>query len=253
VVHEIPARTFSALVVVDTASEKRVGPGVGELRTRAERTYNLDHHVSNVGWGERNYIDADAPASALIVWELCRELGVAVVPQIANLLYAGLLDDTGGFCFSNTNARSFRCAAALVDGGADPEKVANALYFNQPLRLLKLHALALQTLSLELGGRVSLISITARGLERCGAKAEDVEGIVDLARRVEGTQVAIFQRELDDGWKFSLRSKDPRIDVNEVAATFGGGGHTAAAGCKITGSEEEARDRVLRRVAEVLL
>ena len=250
--HEVPQRTFSAFVAIDTASEKRVGKCVAKVRATAKLTINIDHHISNDLYGDFNYIDATAPASALIVWELLPILKVTMNPQIANLLYAGLLDDTGCFCFSNTTSRAFACAGALVDCGAEPARIANEIYFTQPLRTLKLNAAALESLKLELDGKVAYISISREKMESTGAKSEDAEGLVDLARRVGGTTVAVLQREIEDGWKISLRSKNESFDVNEIAGLFGGGGHKAAAGCKLRGTQEQVEQRILACLKEKL-
>lgn len=249
---ELPESAFEALVVLDTAAEKRVGPGIERLRALASASYNVDHHVSNIGWAATNYIDSQAPATAAIVVELLDTAGVPFDATAADLLYAGLLDDTGGFCFSNTNAKGFQAAARLVASGARPERVANVLYFSQPLRVLKLHAAALERLEIHLDGKCALIALSQDDLKAHGASAADTEGIIDLARKVQGVEVACFQRELEDGWKLSLRAKSDRIDVNAIAGVFGGGGHRAAAGCKIVGSADAVKEQVLSEIRKAL-
>ncbi|MFN8388862.1 MAG: DHH family phosphoesterase [Bdellovibrionota bacterium] len=246
---EVPSEEFAAFVVVDTASKRRVGVHVETCQAKARRTYNIDHHVSNDCWGDLNSIDAEAAASAQIVSRLIPMLGTSISPDCANLLYAGLLDDTGGFCFSNSSAAAFRCAAALVEAGADPGRIANELYFTQPLRVLKLHASALDALKVVLDGRVAYMTISNTIMSECGALPEDAEGLVDLARRLGGTDAAVLQREIEGGWKLSLRAKRDSLDVNRVAGAFGGGGHRAAAGCKLVGTAEEVERQVLERLA----
>ncbi len=248
----IPAGKFETLVVCDTASKKRVGPEMDTLFACAEHTFNIDHHVSNDGWAALNYIDAAAPATALIIFELLPHLRTELTPEIANLLLAGLLDDTGTFCFSNTTPRAFECASALVKAGAKPHVVANELYFTQPLRVLKLRAEALESLEVLLDGRLSYIVVTRAMIEAAGAKPDDTEGMIEAARMVAGVEVAVLQRELEDGWKFSLRAKNEKIDVNKIAGLFGGGGHRAAAGAKLTGSAAEVKKVMVDAIAKEL-
>lgn len=249
----VPSGPFEALVVLDTAAMKRVGPEIETLLSRAQVSFNIDHHVSNPGWAKHNFIDEHAPATAVLIYEMLDLLRIKILPEVADLLYAGLLDDTGGFCFSNTNSRGFRCAAALVDSGARPEVVSNTLYFSQPLRLLKLQAAAIDALELMLDGKLSYITVTQEMLDRCGAQASDTEGLIDIARRVQGTEAAAFQRQLPNGaWKVSLRSKGGPLDVNSVASAFGGGGHRAAAGCTVSGSSEEVKRSIVDAVRRAL-
>jgi len=245
VAQTLPDRTFDALVVVDTAAKSRVAGASAELYSRADVVVNIDHHISNPGWGDVNYIDTTSPASALIVFELLQAMQLEVDSQMASLLFAGLIDDTGCFRFSNTSARALRVAAQMVDAGAVPQLVANSLYFNVPLRVLKLRSEAMSGLRLVCQGAIALVTAPKSLLEACGAAVEDTEGIVDEARLVEGTVGAVFIRELSDGWKCSLRAKDERLDVNSVAGKFGGGGHKAAAGCKILGKREDVESQIL--------
>ncbi len=241
-----------AFIAIDTASKRRIGPDAETVSKRGKQTFNIDHHVSNEKYGDSNLVDSTAPAAALIVWELLPHLKVTPDAQLASLLYAGLMDDTGSFCFSNTDSRALKVAAEMVEAGAEPALVANEVYFTLPLRALKLQALALDGLEVLLGGKVSYMSISAEALQGAEAKAEDAEGLIDLARRVAGAEIAVLQREIEGGWKFSLRSKTGQIDVNAIAGHFGGGGHRAAAGCKLQGTGAEVKQQMLAQLEQAL-
>ncbi len=254
---------WSAFIAVDTASRPRVGREVERLISQSERSYNIDHHVSNDGWAEINYIDGKAPACAQIIWQLAKlltasaansaELGSVVNASVARLLYGGLADDTGRFCFSNTTPESFITAAEMVGSGAKPHEVAQQLYFSQPLHVLRLQGVALSALKILCSGRIALITITSEDLKSTGATSEDTEGLVDIARSIDGVEAAVFLRQLTDGWKVSLRSKVDWLDVNAIAGTFGGGGHRAAAGCRVDGSREQAESAVIAKVEAAIL
>lgn len=240
------------LVGVDTATRKRLGETLDTGFEQFGLTFNLDHHISNPGWASVNHIDGAAAASALLVYRVYEALQIPMSPLVANLLYAGILDDTGSFCFANVNASALSTAAELVARGATPEAIATALYFSVPERILRLQALALQRLELRLGGRVSLLVVDRPTLESTGCTSEDTEGLIDFARKVEGVSVAVFLRELDGKWKASLRSKTGGVDVNQVAGKFGGGGHAAAAGATLTGSLFEVEKRILDELQAAL-
>ncbi len=250
---ELPTDRFSALVVCDTASRKRVSGDVDSLWKLAEHTFNIDHHVSNDGWAEINYIDSHAPASAVIVTELLPMLRVPVSADLGNILLAGLMDDTGCFCFSNAGERAFQCASILVAGGARPDLVANELYFTVPLSALRLKAKATEALQVLLEGKLAYVVISQADMDAVGASIEDAEGLVDMARQVAGTEVVAMQRQIENGWKMSLRSKNQAIDVNRIAGVFGGGGHRAAAGCKVDGAADEVQRRVIEEIQKELI
>lgn len=252
VVTEFDASKYTLIVAVDTASAPRLGPLHQELLSSGLPLYNLDHHGSNSLYGTVNFVDAKAAASAVLVYRLFRELQVEVSSVAANLLYAGLMDDTGSFRYSNTDVESFHTAAALLEVGAEPETISNCLYFSVPERVLRLKAAAVEQLSVELSGRLALVVVTEELLTRLGATAEETEGIVDIARSVEGVSAAVFLRETESSWKASLRAKGSEIDVNAIAQKFQGGGHRAAAGCRLEGSFEEVRDALLAEFQQAL-
>ncbi len=237
-VHEVPKGRIPALLVVDTASKKRVGERADALLNLSDKSFNIDHHFSNDRWAAVNYIDAESAASAQIVFQLLKELGAKITPEIATVLFAGLMDDTGSFRYSNTTASAFNTAAEMLQCGARPQDVANNLYFSTPSQVLKLRAHALGSLKSLFGGKIMLLVVTDKLLAECGASAEETDGLIDEARSVEGALGAVMIREIPGGWKISLRSKSENFDVNGVAAEFGGGGHKAAAGYKSSGTIE---------------
>ena len=252
VCHSIPAESFDLLVVTDAASKKRLGDGVEKLCALAPKIVNIDHHYTNDMWGDINFVDDRAAASAQIVQSLIEELGVSFNKKIANLLYAGILDDTGRFSFSNANSATLQAAAKLVENGAEPQFVGNALYFSVDERIIRFLSAATANLEVKLDGRISLLVVDKALMSEFSATSKDTEGLVDEARKVSGVIGAVFMRETDDGWKLSLRSKVDYFDVNEIAAHFDGGGHRQAAGCTINGSREEVVSRVFSEVEKVL-
>jgi phosphoesterase RecJ-like protein len=253
-VHQLPALsdTIEVVLAVDAAALPRLGPECEALKALSKTLINIDHHASNTRYGTCNWVMSDSAASAILVFRLFEALGERPDSVAANLLYAGLLDDTGSFRYSNTNAEAFQVAEKLLSCGAVPEEIANTLYFSVEESVLRLKARAVSELRIELGGQVAFIAVSDAMLKECGARPEDTEGIVDIARSVEGVRAAAFMREMEHGWKVSLRAKDETVDVNAVAALFGGGGHRAAAGCRVEGSLSEVQRQVREALAAAL-
>lgn len=249
--HELPDKHIKNLIVVDTASERRLGPQAAEL-LKGRFVINIDHHFSNSAWGDLSYIQPQASATALIIWQIARSMQLNITPEVANLLYAGLIDDTGGFSYSNTSAEAFICAADLVGCGADPAFVGTELYYSVPERSIRLHALASADLKTTAGGAIAYIVVSRAMLEQAGARLEDVESLVDLCRKMKGVLAAVLFVELADAWKISLRSKVESLNVNVVAEQFGGGGHQAAAGCRLSGDIALVKQQIIAQLEKML-
>jgi phosphoesterase RecJ-like protein len=157
----------------------------------------------------------------------------------------GILTDTGGFRFSNTRPRTLRVAAELLEAGCDPEAIYLQVYAKAPAGRPRLIAEALQTLEVEPETGLAWITVPPGALERYNVTADDLEGVVEFPRSIEGVRMALLFREIAQGRvKVSLRSVGD-VDVAEFAREFGGGGHRKAAGLSLQGSLAEVRERVL--------
>lgn len=218
------------------------------LRTRLQGLeqhflINIDHHESSKPFADVNWIDSSACAVAEMVFRLATAAEVKITPEIATCLYTAVLTDTGSFCFSPTNARTFELAKALVEHGADPARIAQSVYFSTPTSKMRLLGAALSNLHRE--GSVTWMTVTRQDMDRCGALEEDCEGLVNYALSIAGVEVAIFFRETaDERVRVSIRSKGA-VDVAAIAQKFGGGGHECASGFSVTGPLAAAETRVL--------
>ena len=204
------------------------------LTRDGEKVVNIDHHHDNTRFGAINLVDVEASSTAEIVYDLAGHLGVELTEEIANALYVGLVTDTGKFMYENTDERSHRMAAALLDAGVKVNDIYRRLYEHAPLEKLKLLALALEKIELHEDGRIAITYISRADYEATGASDSLTEGIIDHVRTIDGTVVAATVRDLGEGAraarKVSLRSTDGTVDVSEVARAEGGGGHRRAAG-----------------------
>ena len=199
-----------------------------------KRILNIDHHHDNTRFGEINLVDVAASSTAEIVFEISNRLGAMTTPTIAQALYVGLITDTGMFMYENTDARTHRVAAELIEAGVNVNEIFRRLYERVPEEKLRLIARALGKIDRRLDGTLSTTYISADDYAATGADETLTEGIIDFVRGIEGTLVAAVVRDKPDSLrearKVSLRSTDGSVDVSVIARKMGGGGHRRAAG-----------------------
>jgi bifunctional oligoribonuclease and PAP phosphatase NrnA len=205
---------------------------------------NIDHHLGNTMYGEINYLDIDAPSVGEMVLRINEHLGVEVDPEIASAVYVSLASDTGFFRYTNTTLRAFDAARELVQAGADPGEISLWLNESASLASIRLLGLCLNTLEVTEQGRIATLELPQRFFAEAGATAEEAEGIVNYGRSIDGVLVAAMLKEASGGTRVSMRAK-PGVDVQVVAATFGGGGHKAAAGCFVPLLIAEAKQKIV--------
>ena len=233
VFHEPPADMADRTVIfLDCGNIDRMP--VDFLRDDAEKVLNIDHHHDNTRFGTVNLVDVDASSTAEIVFDLVGMLGVALTPEVATALYVGLVTDTGKFMYENTDSRTHRMAAALVDAGVNVNDIYRRLYEHVPIEKLRLVARALEKIEVHDDGVLAVTYISREDYEATGASEVLTEGIIDHLRTLDGTAVAAVVRDQPErgraGRKVSLRSTDGRVDVSAIAREQGGGGHQRAAG-----------------------
>lgn len=206
---------------------------------------NIDHHLGNEMYGEINFLDVDAPSVGEMVLQLNRNhLKLPLDRDTATAMYVSLSTDTGFFRYHNTTLRTFQAAEELVRAGAVPGDVNLWINESQPRGAIKLLGLCLTTLELHNDGKIATTELPKRFFLDADASPEDTEGIVNYGRSIEGVAVSVLLKEGDDGTRVSLRAK-PGVDVQKVAAMFGGGGHKAASGCTIPLPLPEAKAKLL--------
>jgi bifunctional oligoribonuclease and PAP phosphatase NrnA len=238
-------------VVIDTSEANRIGPLADRLQGVA--TIVLDHHPPGpTVVGEGGVQDPSASAAAEIIYDIISLAGGPWPADAALGIYVGIVSDTGSFRFSNTTPRAHRIAAEMLARGVDPEFVFERLFASFPLRRIELLRESLAHLEHDPEAGLAWMLVPLEVTERLGSHAADYEGLIDHARSIEGTRVAILFREMPDGvTKVSFRATGD-TDVNRIARHFGGGGHVKASGATIAAPPEEAMRRVLGRVREDL-
>lgn len=246
-------RDIDLLIVVDIADVKRLGSLADTVRGLKIPKLVIDHHIPSDEPPSQNMLaDTTACATGELIYDLAVTLGMEITPEIASGLYVAVLTDTGGFRFSNTSARCLAVASQLLAAGVEPEEMYRRLYASLPIGRLHLLRDALATLEVDPAYGISWISVAAGAAEEYGLKSEDLEGIAEHPRSVGGTRLAVFFRDLGHGKiKVSFRSTG-KVNVNEFARMFGGGGHARASGALIPGTLEEVRHNVIAAAREYL-
>jgi phosphoesterase RecJ-like protein len=239
------------MVVVDCGDLKRTGffeegpPPIGIL-------VNIDHHITNPRFGDVHWVVPEATATGEMVYDLLKRMQVRITPPIATALYTALLSDTGAFRYANTNGKSLRIGAELIESGAEPAIIARGLFEILRPEKLKLLGDVLAHMGLSADKKVAWLEVTQAQLEKTNTIEADTEDFIDYPRLIKGVEAAVFFREVNSRqYKISLRSEG-KVDVSALAMQWGGGGHRNAAGCTIAGSGEEIKKRVLSSIQEAV-
>lgn len=240
------------VVVLDVPNWDRMGDVASVVRS-STCVLNIDHHESNHRFGTYVLVRPEASSTCELVYEMIAALHVPVDPDMATQLYTGILFDTGGFRFSNTSARSLKICGKLIEYGAAPEVIADAVFHRRSYASLKLMGEALNSLTLHFGGQVSSMELNRRIPDGERGPDMDTEGFVERALSMDGVKVAFFLKRQDaDHFWASLRSKG-EARVGDIARRFGGGGHSKAAGCRIRGTLEKAKAALLEEIRQHLI
>jgi len=243
---------FKVAFVLDSADLSRIGSVQNLLSSNNMILVNIDHHQSNSLFGSYVYVDPEASSTAELLHRLIKELKIKVGEERAISLYTAIMTDTMGFRTPSTSSQVFEICSALIREGANPTKIAEAVYFQKTPESVKLLGEVLTTLELYDQGRIGSLSLTQEVCQRLKVDLEESEGFVNQAISINGVKVGLFFRELSHSKvRVSLRSRDG-VDVNQIAQLFKGGGHPQAAGCTIEGNLEEVKSRVVEEIKKKL-
>lgn len=212
----------------------------------------IDHHGSNSIEIQDKYVDAQAAAACEIIYEVIGGLNVKITKEIANCLYTGISTDTGCFRFSNTTAKTHRIAADLMEAGCDFEIINKNMFDTKSKARVELEKNLYDTMEYFAKGKGAIMCISLEMLERLNISGDDIEGIEAIPRLIEGVVMGITMKEKEKNtYKISVRTNEG-INASEFCANFGGGGHIAAAGCKIDGDYAEVKEKLIKTAEEFI-
>lgn len=241
---------FHIAFAVDASDEERLGKKVN-LREAAKIIVNIDHHPDNALFGDINYVSQRSSAAEMI-YRLCKYLKIKMDPGIAEALYVALITDTGNFRYETTSTDTFTMATELLRAGVKTHALTTRVYDNKSIASLRVCSAALANLELSPDRKIAWTSVSEEMMGKFGAKPEDLIGLVDRIRSVEGIEVAILFRQEGNKIKINFRSKE-KVDVSAIAACFGGGGHHKAAGATIEGDDGPVKQRVIETVEKFMV
>jgi len=247
---------FEMAVYVDASEPERAGAvsqHLDEWMVDGAPVANIDHHISNTGFGDIVIVDGERASAAELVLDLSQFLGIELTPPVANQLFAAVLTDTGRFQFSNTSPESLQAAGSLVAAGAVPSLVTERIYFQRPAAFYQLLGSIFSDLEMHYDGRLCVMTMSIdQARQFFPTESVDTEGIVDFTVQIDGTDLGAFVRQMETGvYRVSLRSRGD-VDVRAIAEAFGGGGHAKAAGCRIEGKVDEVKERVVAEIGRHL-
>ncbi len=226
-------KTYDLFIALDASDRERLGEAVKYLET-AGRSLCIDHHITNTGFADENWIDAQASSTAELVWQAMDEERIS--KETAEAIYVGIINDTGVFQYTNTTEKTMQIAGKLMAKGIDFSHIIEETFYRKTYVQNQVLGRALMESILLLDGKIIVGRIRQKDMEFYGVGPSDLDGIVSQLRVTAGVEVAIFLYETGtQEYKASLRSNGP-VDVSAVCSYFGGGGHVKAAGCTMHGS-----------------
>ena len=245
--HEIPeGKTYELFVTLDCGDLGRLGFSA-PLFEAAQRTFCVDHHISNLAFADENYICPDASSTSELIYDL---IGAEKISKnVAECLYTGMVHDTGVFRYSCTHPSTMRAAAELMEKGIDFTRIITETFDEKTYAQNQVLGRALLESFLFLDGHCIVSSIRKKEMDFYQVQPKHLDGIVSQLKLTKGVDVAVFMYELEYGtYKVSLRSTEA-VDVSVVAQYFGGGGHARAAGFTMTGSAYDVINNLVARIA----
>jgi phosphoesterase RecJ-like protein len=258
VVQKINSTSYDVAMILDCGDLERIGKAVSTVRN-IPIIINIDHHVTNTRFGNFQLIDPSACATAEIIYRLIKAMAIPINKEIATSIYTGILTDTGSFRFCNTNSSAFSICQEMVEMGVDPYNIAKRVYGSYSLDRMKLLNLALNSIEVSDNGKLSIMTLTKHMFDETNTKPEDIDGFINYAKNIEDVKVAALVQENYNStgksknsnmFHISLRS-DGTVDVSRIASSFGGGGHSSAAGFNIESTQSDIKSQIFRIAEQI--
>lgn len=245
-------RQFDCVIATDCASFERLG-SVGPCVGNRKLFINIDHHASNTRYADLNWVSAREPSAGELIYRLIKIAKWPVTKRIADCLFTAVSTDTGSFQYPTTQPGTYHVAGELVRRGANLAKICDEVYQSYPLSRARLLKHIYSRFRLTHNDQIAYFWLRKADFARTGAESADTEGLIDHIRAIAPVVVAcVFEELQPELTRISLRSKSDKVNVNEIAAQFGGGGHNAAAGARIPGKPLSVQRKVIAAVKKAL-
>ena len=236
-------------IIVDCATKSRIAQNNNEF-SRCAKTIVIDHHISNTKYGDINHVEGECASCCQVLYYLFKAWKVKITKKIGEALITGSLTDTSGFRNSNIDKNTFIMAAELMDI-VDIHKIYYLAISKKSMAQYMLQKMVLDRIELFDEGRIAFSYISHEDMANVGARPGDHEGLVDLGRYIDGVEVSIFVREEENEYRVSFRSNG-KVNVNNIANIFGGGGHLMASGATISGEFKDNKDKLIAETIKEL-
>jgi len=242
---------FDCVIATDCASYERLGKAGEHIQDR-KLFINIDHHTSNTRYADINWV-AKEPSCGELIYKLVRAANWPITKEIADALFTAVSTDTGSFQYATTRPATYHVAGDLVKRGANLAKICDEVYQSYSLQRVRLLRHVYNSFKLTHNDQIAYFWLKQKDFARTGAERSDTEGLIEHIRDIEPVVVACAFEELEPSLvRISLRSKNGKVNVNEIAAIFGGGGHSAAAGARIPGTPISVQRRVVSAIKKAL-
>ena len=235
-------KNYDLAIVVDCSNIERIGQNNKEIE-KCKKIMVIDHHLSNTMYGNINYVEEKTASCAQIIYYLFKQWKIDINMNMGLYLMTGSITDTCGFRNGNVDKNTFLMAADLADIGVNIHNIYYLTLLKKNQAQYQLMRMALDRLEILADGKIAFSYVSKEDMENVGAVKGDHEGLVEFGRNIDGVEVSIFMRE-DNGYNVSLRSSG-RINVENIAHRFGGGGHKMAAGVKIKKDFKETKKMLI--------
>ena len=243
---------FDCVIATDCASFERLGK-VGDCIGARKIFINIDHHESNTRYADVNWVSPREPSCGELIFRLLKVARWPITKPMADLLFTAVSTDTGSFQYATTRPGTFHTGAELVTRGANLAKICNEVYQSYPVSRAKLLKHVYSKFRLADHDRIAWFWLKQKDFNRTGAESDDTEGLIDHLRAIEPVVVAcVFEEVEPEVTRISLRSKSDAVNVSEICAQFGGGGHPAAAGARIPGTPLATQRKVIAAIKRAL-
>jgi phosphoesterase RecJ-like protein len=240
---------FDAAIILDVPSRKRIGDPASLLPS-SEFCVKIDHHPVEEEFAKYNLVDVEASSTSQLIYDLIEAGKIPLNKELAEILFTGIMYDTGRFSFSNTRQRDFEIATRLTGYDIKPHVIANYLFFTSSFDSIKTLGYALDNMRVYLDGKTSIIYLPKEVMTN--KNHAEIEELANYSVAIKGVEVGLFIREIKpEFFKISLRSRG-KANVNKIAKIFGGGGHAHAAGMRYKGNFEDLKNKLVSEISKHL-